>query len=109
MLMPLQTFDWQVLRRVLREPGRKAVVGRALRLIPSRRTKDGSFLNWFVSAGLLRVVKDAADPFERTFAITETGMKAADFGEFELTPGAVPNSSATPVPAAEKAKTRAAR
>ncbi len=74
MLMPMNAFEWQVLRKVLRDDDGGGTLGRELRLIPSRRTKDGSFLMWFVAAGLLRVYAGRmSDPFDARFKLTEVG------------------------------------
>jgi hypothetical protein len=55
-----------------------------LRLVPSRNTKDGSFLNILVDDGLLeRLSGSATDPFEATYALTERGEHAAEYGEYE--------------------------
>jgi hypothetical protein len=81
MLLPMLTFDWQVLRAVLRAAA--PPTGRQLRLTPSRRTKDGTFLGEYVRAGLLRVVRANPDPFKATYAMTDRGRQAAEYGEFE--------------------------
>ena len=79
---PTSHFTWQVLRTVKRV--KKPPTGRALRLIPSRKTKDGTFLNALVNEGLLARVTGSADaPFEATYALTEKGALAAEFGEYE--------------------------
>lgn len=79
---PTSHFTWQVLRTVKRV--KKPPTGRALRLIPSRKTKDGTFLNALVDEGLLARVTGSADaPFEATYALTEKGQLAAEFGEYE--------------------------
>lgn len=66
-VFPVRHFEWQVLRTVKR--GKSPPTGRALRLVPSRRTKDGSFLSALVEQGLLtRVTGTAAAPFEATYA-----------------------------------------
>jgi hypothetical protein len=81
-LLPIPHFEWQVLRAVKRS--RKPPNGRSLRLIPSRRTKDGSFLTALVELGMLaRVTGTAAAPFEATYALTELGEHAAEYGECE--------------------------
>lgn len=84
MLVPMNGFEWQVLRAVLR--AKSPPTGAELRLTPSRRTKDGRFLSWFTAAGLLRVAglrNPAARPFEARYALTPLGEHAAEFGEFE--------------------------
>ena len=63
LVLPITHFTWQVVRTVKR--AKKPPTGRALRLVPSRRTKDGTFLNEMVELGLLnRVTGTAAAPFE---------------------------------------------
>jgi hypothetical protein len=63
---------------------KKPPTGKALRLIPSRKTKDGSFLTALVDEGLLeRISGTAESPFDATYALTEKGKHAAEFGEYE--------------------------
>jgi len=82
-VFPVRHFEWQVLRTVKR--GKSPPTGRALRLVPSLRTKDGSFLTDLVEQGLLtRVTGTAAAPFEATYALTEKGEYAAEYGECEM-------------------------
>ena len=79
---PTSHFTWQVLRAVKRS--KKPPTGRALRLVPSRKTKDGSFLTALVDEGLLGRVTGSADaPFEATYALAEKGRHAAEYGEYE--------------------------
>ncbi|AMV25786.1 hypothetical protein VT84_15420 [Gemmata sp. SH-PL17] len=84
--MPVRStthFTWQVLRAVKRS--KKAPVGRTLRLAPTAKTKDGSFLTALVEEGLLaRATGNATDPFEATYALTEKGQHAAEYGEYEF-------------------------
>jgi hypothetical protein len=82
MLMPMGTFEWQVLRAILRASPNYPN-GRQLRLVPSRRTKDGSFLTDIVNRGLIKVVTKNKDPFEATYALTPLGEYAAEHGEYE--------------------------
>jgi len=82
MLMPMGTFEWQVLRAILRA-GAAHPNGRQLRLVPSRRTKDGTFLTDIVNRGLIKVVSKNKDPFEATYALTPLGEYAAEHGEYE--------------------------
>jgi hypothetical protein len=87
---PTSHYTWQVLRTIKRS--RKAPTGRALRLIPNRKTKDGSFLTELVTEGLLTRVTGSADkPFDATYALTTKGEHAAEYGEYdyELTPDQV--------------------
>lgn len=79
---PTSHFTWQVLRTVKRS--KKPIDGRALRLVPSRKTKDGSFLTALIDEGLLEFVTgSASDPFTATYALTEKGKHAAEYGEYE--------------------------
>lgn len=80
MNLPLSTNDWQILNFALREG---TSTGRALRVWPSRKTKDGTFLQEFVDRGLLRVVAPNTDPFKATYALTPEGEYAAEHGEYE--------------------------
>ena len=76
-------FTWQVLRTVKRS--KKPPTGRALRLVPSRRIKDGTSLTELVDLGLLARVTGAADaPFEATYSPTGRGESAAEFGACEM-------------------------
>jgi hypothetical protein len=71
-----------VLRAVRRS--RKPPTGRDLRLAPTRRTKDGSFLTELVAEGLLVRLTGGEDaPFEATYSLTEKGKYAAEYGEYE--------------------------
>lgn len=83
--MPMRStshFTWQVLRTVKRS--KKPPTGLSLRLIRNRKTKDGSFLTDLVNEGLLsRPTGTAAAPFEATYALTEKGKHAAEFGEYQ--------------------------
>lgn len=81
-LRPTSHFTWQVLRTVKRS--KRPPEGRALRLVPSRKTKDGAFLTTLVDEGLLEFTTgSAADPFAATYALTEKGKHAAEYGEYE--------------------------
>jgi hypothetical protein len=98
--MPVSHFIWQVLRTALRA-GKKYRTGRALRIVPNKFSKDGSFLTNLVDRGLLRVVKPADDPFEATYALTELGEYAAEHGEYEWQP---PRKSPPPELVSEPAR-----
>ena len=99
-VMPVAHFTWQVLRTVKRS--KKPLTGRALRIVPSRRTKDGTFLTEMVEQGLLTRASGTADaPFEATYALTEQGTFAAEYGECEMQVRARP---AKPTPAPKPAK-----
>jgi hypothetical protein len=50
----------------------------------TRQTKDGSFLTVLVEEELLSRVSGSKDkPFEATYALTEKGHHAAEYGEYE--------------------------
>lgn len=73
---------WQVLRAAQRSA--KPMTGRALWLTPTRATKDGGFLADLVEEGLLAFVTGtAAAPFDATYALTERGQHAAEYGEYD--------------------------
>lgn len=79
---PTSHFTWQVLRTAKRS--KKPLTGRALRLAPTRNTKDGTFLTVLVTEGLLdRVSGSDEAPFDATYALTEKGKYAAEYGEYE--------------------------
>ncbi len=79
---PTSHFTWQVLRTAKRS--KKPLTGRALRLAPTRNTKDGSFLTALVEEGLFdRLTGSDEDPFEATYTLTEKGKHAAEYGEYE--------------------------
>ncbi|MBY0460209.1 MAG: hypothetical protein K2V38_23075, partial [Gemmataceae bacterium] len=113
-VLPIAHFTWQCLRTVKR--AKKPPNGLALRLIPNRKTKDGSFLTEMVELGLLDRVSGTADaPFEATYALTERGEHAAEYGECELparprpAKGGAPKAKPKPAPPkkAKKPKPRA--
>lgn len=92
--MPISHFTWQVLRAVKRN--KKPPTGKQLRLVPSRRTKDGSFLDELVNNGLLQVVSvdelpaDATNQerqlpvqFRTRYRLSANGEHAAEYGEYE--------------------------
>jgi hypothetical protein len=82
-VLPVTHNQWQVLRAVKRS--RKPPLGRELRLSPTRGTKDGSFLTNMVRLGLLeRPTGTEKDPFEATYALTERGKHAAEYGECDF-------------------------
>jgi hypothetical protein len=92
--MPISHFTWQVLRAVKRS--KKPPTGRQLRLVPSRKTKDGTFLDELVGDGLLEVVgidelpagtsdqeKRSPAQFRTRYKLTTLGEYAAEHGEYE--------------------------
>ena len=110
--MPVRSVthsDWQVLRAATRS--KKPPTGRALRIWPTGRTRDGSFLVRLVERGLLAFVTGGATaPLEATYALTESGRHAAEYGEYEYEwarPSAVPPAVSTvaPVPGRKPKKT----
>lgn len=82
-ILPVSHFTWQCLRAVKRS--KTPPIGRMLRLVPSRRTKDGAFLIEMVEQGLLtRVSGTEESPFDATYSLTPVGEHAAEFGECEM-------------------------
>lgn len=89
--MPISHFTWQVLRAAKRS--KTPLTGKQLRLVPSRKTKDGTFLDELVGAGLLQAV--GTDPpsaktekripvqFRTRYRLTPVGEHAAEYGEYE--------------------------
>lgn len=86
--MPVRStshFTWQVLRTAKRS--KKPPTGRELRVTPTPTSKDGAFLTALVAEELLSRVSGSEDePFEATYALTEKGQHAAEYGEYEYTP-----------------------
>ena len=89
--MPVSHFTWQVLRAVKRAK-KKYPTGRELRLAPTRRTKDGTFLDELVKEGLLEVagVDELTEgtrkwpaQFRTRYCLTEKGEYAAEYGDYE--------------------------
>ncbi len=88
---------WQVLRKLVRAGG--PLLGRELRIYPNQRTKDGTFLDDLVVAGLLEAV-GGPEPdrpqvagghvpttpaqLRTRYRLTEQGTHAAEFGEYEF-------------------------
>ncbi len=103
MLRQIEPATWKVLRAAKRaQPG--GALGRDLRVVPTRKTKDGTFLDALVEAGLLEVrgtsgktaSEDEAVQFQQKYALTERGEHAAEFGEFEVEmPGATLDTPVT--------------
>jgi hypothetical protein len=93
-LVAINHFSWQVLRVLARaEAARQPPpVGRELRLVPTRRTKDGTFLDELVEAGLIEVAAkptppldgvDEPAPFRARYRLTALGRHAAEYGEYD--------------------------
>jgi hypothetical protein len=117
-LIQLAHLNWQILRTVLRAKaaGGPPPLGRELRITPSRKTKDGTFLDELVGEGLLapagkpeKASGSADEPvqFRTRYKLTEKGRQAAEYGEYDrpYTPGDMPLTGT----AAEIAEARAAR
>lgn len=82
-IFPITHLHWQVLRAAKRN--RKPILGKDLRLSPTRGTKSGEFLNTLVSLGLLsRVSGTERAPFDSFYSLSELGEHAAEYGECEL-------------------------
>jgi hypothetical protein len=92
---PIPHFVWQVLRACKR--AKSPPTGKELRIWPSRKTRDGKWLDELVEEGLLGVVSEDPVPdnptpaernlpvqFRRRYELTERGLVAAEFGECEL-------------------------
>lgn len=92
--LPISHFTWQVLRAARRS--KTPLTGKQLRLVPSRKTKDGTFLDDLVAAGLLQIVgvddlpakataQEKALPmqFRTRYKLTAAGEHAAEYGEYE--------------------------
>lgn len=97
MVYPVNHFTWQVLRTLKRS--RKPLTGKELRVSPTRHSQDGTFLDELVEDGLLEVVgveplppgatgSEARQPvqFRTRYKLTEKGIYAAEFGEYEREP-----------------------
>jgi len=95
MKLPLATDTWQALRVLVRNKN-TPVVGKKLRLKPTRATKDGTFLDKLVTMGLLELVAKGETPkprpgsnkvipaqFCHTYRLTPAGIIAADYGEYD--------------------------
>jgi hypothetical protein len=89
-MLPISHFTWQVLRAAKRS--KKPAIGKDLRIVPNRRTKDGTFLDELVKDGLLQVVgqDDATEAtrkvpvqFRTRYKLTTIGEYAAEYGEYE--------------------------
>lgn len=82
MEVSLSHYDWRVIRQVLRT--RKPSTGHSLRLDMSRRTKDGTFLDGLVHWDLLQLVSAGDTPLDSTYALTERGKYAAEYGVYQI-------------------------
>lgn len=112
MLWPISAATWQQLRVLARAKG-KPVRGKELRYSPTRQTRTGEFLDELVAAGLIarvgekppanRVEEGWPEQFRATYALTEKGKQAAEFGEYEREVG---RTGAAPVRTEGASKTR---
>ncbi len=107
LVLPIPHFEWQILRAAKRN--RKPITGRELRISPTRRTKDGSFLTLLVQRGLLAYATgNETAPFDATYVLTPQGEHAAEYGECEVV--RTPQVTPKPSPAAKtKNKSKRAR
>lgn len=98
MIVPLEHHTWQLLRSLVRaEAAGKDLTGAELRIAPTRRTKDGTFLDELVRLGLIAVVakataapagasaeeKNRPTQFRTRYRLTPKGREAAEFGEYD--------------------------
>jgi len=97
-IVPLEHHTWQLLRSLVRaEAAGKDMSGAELRIAPTRRTKDGTFLDELVRLGLITVSGKAAPPppgasaeeknrppqFRARYRLTPKGREAAEYGEYD--------------------------
>lgn len=98
MIVPLEHNTWQLLRALVRaEAEGTDLSGAELRVAPTRRTKDGTFLDELVHLGLI-VVSAKAPPlprgstladqkqpaqFRTRYKLTPKGRHAAEYGEYD--------------------------
>jgi hypothetical protein len=89
-MLPISHFTWQLLRAARR--GKTPPTGKELRVHPSRKTKDGTFLDEVVAEGLIEAVSvDSPDEktqrlpvqFRTRYKLTAKGEYAAEYGEYE--------------------------
>ena len=99
MIVPISHAMWQQLRFALRAElsSEPFPLGRELRLVPSRNTKDGTFLDDLVEMGLLEVAAKPAPlsasatsaerrapvQFRTRYRLTDLGRHAAEYGEYD--------------------------
>ncbi len=88
MIFSITHATWQQLRVLVRAKG-KPVLGRDIRIVPTRLTKTGEFLDELVEAGLIvRAEGKLAtgrepEQFRASYTLTEKGKHAAEYGEYE--------------------------
>lgn len=97
MLVNVPHLEWQVLRAILRHKGPGGCPGSALRIIPSRRTKNGVHLTALEKAGLIEAAgppappepdaaglgEETAEPLRTKWRLTNLGRHAAEYGEYD--------------------------
>lgn len=117
MLVNVPHLEWQVLRAILRHKGPGGCPGTTLRIIPSRRTKNGVHLTALEQDGLIEaagppaplgppvagVADETSEPLRTKWRLTNLGRHAAEYGEYDDGRGGL----ALPTPE-EFAATRAA-
>lgn len=92
MLRDLDVFTWKLLRTAARSD--VPLTGRQLRVVPTRWSKSGEFLDELVADGLIEVVAVLPDPaprgaskkpaqFRTTYKLTAKGLHAAEYGEYD--------------------------
>ncbi len=95
MLVNVPHLEWQVLRAILRHKGPGGCPGAVLRLVPSRRTKNGIHLTALAESGLIEAVgppappaaavagvpDETAEPLRTRWRLTDQGRHAAEYGE----------------------------
>ncbi|VTS03477.1 unnamed protein product [Gemmata massiliana] len=88
MLFPIKHATWQQLRVLARAKG-KPVLGRDIRIVPTRFTKSGEFLDELIEAGLIEraegkpIAGNEPEQFRVRYTLTEKGRHAAEYGEYE--------------------------
>ncbi len=88
MIYSISHATWQQLRVLARAKG-KAVLGREIRIVPTRLTKTGEFLDVLVEDGLIAraegkpVAGREPEQFRIAYTLTEKGQHAAEYGEYE--------------------------
>ena len=89
-MLPISHFTWQVLRVAKRS--KRPLTGKEMRVSPTRKSRDGSFLDALVIAGLLEVVgvdepnektKRLPTQFRTRYRLTARGEYAAEYGAYE--------------------------
>ena len=98
MIIPIAHHEWQMLRYILRtEAAGQKPLGREIRINPTRRTKDGTFLDELIERGLIALAAKPTSPssdssafmndepmqFRARYRLTELGRYAAEYGEYD--------------------------